>query len=208
MKTIGTYIKEKRKQLGLSAKELARRVGISDVYLFSIEKDSPNPTFKVIVKILKALNADFQDFLEQTGYLPVNIEPVELGKARAVPVVSWVTAGRWHEVVDPYEPGVAEDWVITEEKGRNVFALRVKGDSMEPEFKEGEIIIVNPHLQVEPGDYVIFKNDDDEVTFKQLKRYNDIYVLHPLNPSYPDIVLSKEQRYRIIGKVVEKRRRF
>ncbi|MEM7827718.1 MAG: XRE family transcriptional regulator [Candidatus Aenigmatarchaeota archaeon] len=208
MKTIGTYIREKRTKLGLTAKEVARKVGISHIYLFGIEKDRHHPTFKVIMDILKALNADFQDFLEQTGYLPVNVEPVELGKGRAVPVVSWVTAGRWHEVVDPYEPGVAEDWVITEEKGRNVFALRVKGDSMEPEFKEGEIIIVNPHLQVEPGDYVIFKNDDDEVTFKQLKRYNDIYVLHPLNPSYPDIVLSKEQRYRIIGKVVEKRRRF
>ena len=48
--------------------------------------------------------------------------------------------------------------------------MRVKGDSMIPEFNEGEIAIINPHLEIGSGDYVIAKNDEEEATFKQLKQ--------------------------------------
>lgn len=40
---------------------------------------------------------------------------------------------------------------------------------MEPEFREGEVVIVNPHVEAKPGDYVIVKNDEEEATFKQLR---------------------------------------
>ncbi len=93
-------------------------------------------------------------------------------------------------------------------KGSSVFALKVKGDSMEPEFKEGEIVIINPHVGAKPGDYVIVKNDEEEATFKQLKVYGETTVLHPLNPKYPDIELKKGNKYHIIGKVVEKQKRY
>jgi SOS-response transcriptional repressor LexA len=69
---------------------------------------------------------------------------------------------------------------------------------------EGEIITVNPHVEALPGDFVIVKNDEDESTFKKLKRYGDLTVLHPHNPKYADIEIKKGDRYRIIGKVVEK----
>ena len=62
---------------------------------------------------------------------------------------------------------------------------------MEPEFKEGEIVIVNPHVEPKSGDYVVVKNDEEEATFKQLKKYWDTIVLHPLNSKYEDIELEK-----------------
>lgn len=61
---------------------------------------------------------------------------------------------------------------------------------------------------MEPEDYVIIKNDDSgEATFKQLKRYGETTVLHPLNAKYPDIELKKGYKYRILGKVVEKKKK-
>lgn len=83
---------------------------------------------------------------------------------------------------------------------------RVKGDSMGTEFHEGEIVIVNPHVEAKSGDYVVVKNDEDEAAFKQLKIYGETTVLHSLNPKCPDIELKKGVRYHIVGKIVEEKR--
>lgn len=209
MKTVGEYIRAKREDRGLSAKELAKNAGISDSHIIYIEKGQRKPTFDVVMKVLRALNADVQEFLQETGYLPTNAEPAKIKKLRPVPIISWVMAGKWNEVSDIFQPGDAEDWIESDVKGKSVFALRVKDDSMEPEFREGDIIIVNPHVDTKPGDYVIVKNDENEATFKQLKKFGDVYVLHPLNDSkYPDIELSGKHKYRIIGKVVEKKKKY
>ncbi len=56
------------------------------------------------------------------------------------------------------------------------------------------------------GDYVVAKNDEEEATFKQYKKFDAARVLHPLNPKYPDIVLNKDIENRIVGVVMEKKR--
>ena len=77
-----------------------------------------------------------------------------------------------------------------------------------PLLDEGDIIIVSPHDKAMSGDYVVAKNDEDEATFKQYKRYDNTRILHPLNPKYPDIVLNKDLEYRIVGVVMEKKKRY
>jgi SOS-response transcriptional repressor LexA len=74
------------------------------------------------------------------------------------------------------------------------------------EFKEDEIVIVNPHIEPKANDYVVVKTDEKEATFKQLKIYGETTVLHPLNPKYPDIELKRGDKYHIVGKIVEKKR--
>jgi SOS-response transcriptional repressor LexA len=117
-------------------------------------------------------------------------------------------AGKWQAVCDNFQPGEADEWTESDVKGKNVFALRIKGDSMEPEFREGDVVIVNPHVEAKPGDYVIVKNDAEKATFKQLKKFGDALVLHPLNSKYEDIELKKGVKYRIVGEVVKKEKRY
>ena len=69
-----------------------------------------------------------------------------------------------------------------------------------------DIIIVNPNIKPDHGDYVLLKNTEDEAVFKQLKKYGKARILHPRNPNYPDIELSDKYPYRIIVRVVEKKR--
>ncbi len=99
-----------------------------------------------------------------------------------------------------------DEHVDTDAKGE--FALKVRGDSMEPVFFEGDIIIINPFLKQEHGDYVVVANHEGEATLKQLKKVGKNRVLHPLNSKYEDIVLNKEIQYRVIGIVVEKKTKF
>ena len=201
-------MKVKRGGLGLSLREAAKLAGISHVHVKDIEGDKIKPSFEKVIKLLKAYNADIQEFLKEIGCLPLNIEAASVGQQNPVPIISWVAAGLWREACDTFQPGDADEWVNSDVKGENIFALHVKGDSMEPEFVENDVIVLNPHVKVDPGDYVIVKNDEGETTLKQLKQYGDILVLHPLNPRYPDIELSEKHQYVIVGKVVEKKKRY
>ena len=106
-------------------------------------------------------------------------------------------------------PGEADEYIETDLRGERIFALRVTGDSMEPLFQEGEIVIVNPDLQCDPGHYVVAKTPEhggEEATIKQLKKLGDQYYLHPLNPKHDDIPLTK--KHKIVGKVVRKQMDF
>ncbi|MDR4497307.1 MAG: S24 family peptidase [Candidatus Scalindua sp.] len=51
---------------------------------------------------------------------------------------------------------------------------------MEPEFYDGDIIVLNPVLKQD--DYIVVCNEGEEATFKQLRKYGKIRLLHPLNP--------------------------
>lgn len=69
------------------------------------------------------------------------------------------------------------------------FALRVVGDSMEPEFRDGHIIIIDSAAKVESGCYVL-ATVNEEYIFRQLIIKDDHYVLKALNKGYEEIEVS------------------
>lgn len=200
-------MKAKRMYLGISLRAAAQMSRISHVHIKDIENDKIKPSFEKIINLLGAYHADIQEFLREIGYLPLNVEPASIGKLNPVPIVSWVAAGMWNDA-DACQQGAVDEWVASDVKGENIFAVKVKGDSMEPEFTEGDIIILDPHVKPNTGDYVIVRNDEGEATLKQLKQYGKTRILHPLNPKYPEIELSEKHQYVIVGKVVEKKKRY
>ena len=70
--------------------------------------------------------------------------------------------------------------------GGESFALRVIGDDMAPEFRDGEIIIVEPDGALKDGSYVLAQLDG-EWTFRQLLRRGERWLLHALNPARTDL---------------------
>jgi hypothetical protein len=92
--------------------------------------------------------------------------------------------------------------------GGESFALRVLGQSMAPEFNEGEIIIVEPEGLAREGSYVLAWHGG-EWTFRQLCRVDERWVLHALNPAFADVVLDDLSAVRgvIIQKSLPGRRR-
>lgn len=123
-----------------------------------------------------------------------------------VPLVSWVQAGDEREAIDLLPPGQADEWVETTVQVRaHTYALRVEGDSMLPLFPPGTLLVVEPELDAQPGDYVIAKNGAGEVSFKQLVRDGGDWYLKPLNERYPIKPLGAA---KIIGVVREAVQRF
>lgn len=128
--------------------------------------------------------------------------------AGLIPLISWVKAGAWHEAVDPFEPGYADEYLpCPASHGLKTYALRVEGDSMTApygkSYPRGCIIFVDPDQRggVVNGDRVIAKlNGDNAVTFKVLVEDSGKKFLRALNPQYPPIT----GEFRILGKVIGK----
>ena len=125
-----------------------------------------------------------------------------------VPLISSAQAGMFKQFVDNFHPGDggAELVPTSVPVQRHTFALRVEGDSMEPEFRAGMLLIVEPEMDALPGDFVVAKNGDDETTFKQLVKDGGDWYLKPINPRYPlkplgdaaiiGVVRAVEKRFR------------
>lgn len=143
-----------------------------------------------------------------------NAEFVMPSGVRRVPVISYVQAGMWTEIVNSFQPGDANEWLVTSDThSPNTFVLIVRGNSMEPDFKDGDLVVIDPSVRPRPGSFVVAKNGREEATFKKYRPRsvdvlgNDIFELVPLNEDYPTM-RSSEQAIEIIGTMVEHRRLY
>ncbi len=88
-------------------------------------------------------------------------------------------------------------------ESEEAFALMVLGDSMLPEFVEGEIIVVEPEGLARDGSYVVAQHEGEPI-LRQLQRREDGWWLHPLNPRYADAAIAGIEAVR--GVVIQKSR--
>ncbi len=92
------------------------------------------------------------------------------------------------------------------------FALQIKGDSMAPDIKSGDIAIVRAQEKAETGQVVVVMVNGDEATVKRIKFLSEGLMLVPNNPAYEPVVFTVEdivnKPVRIIGRVVEVRRKY
>lgn len=87
--------------------------------------------------------------------------------------------------------------------GAEAFALRVLGQSMAPEFDEGEIIVIEPDGALRDGSFVLALLDG-EWLFRQLRREGEGWCLHAINPAFPARALPDLAAVR--GVVIQKAR--
>lgn len=201
-------------QSGLSVGEVADIAGVSSSAV-SQWKDGPTKSIKTGPATRLEAATGFQARWLATGEGPMrganNVAPASMGTIR-IPLISYVQAGMWTEVSDPYQPGDASDWLQTDLKlSDSAFALEIEGDSMLPEFRPGDRIIIDPALSPRPGDYVVAKNGEEEATFKKYRprginaNGDMVFELVPLNDDYPTLN-SDMVPIRIIGVMVEHRK--
>lgn len=194
---------------GYSVNKVAEEVGMRPSTLYEAADKGVRPSsYTVNIATVTGVSAKWlatgEGSMLQTE-TPANVSRVDV-KLRRVPLVSSVAAGLFAEATDYMPVGWSDEWVeCTVPVKDHTFALRVEGDSMEPKFEEGCVLVVEPDLEARPGDYVIAKNGENEATFKQLVRDGGEYLLKPLNPRYPIRPLGDA---KIIGVVVQRLETF
>jgi len=154
--------------------------------------------WRQIVKNLVDEKVDASRLSELLAQSDLNIEQdkLPLAAGRLVPVINKVAAGYPSDFNDlDYPVGIADDYIrCPDMHDPNAFAVRVVGDSMEPKFREGDIVIFSPAAEVHNGDdcFVRFAMPH-ETTFKRVFFESDNKIrLQPRNEKYsPTIVDGK-----------------
>ena len=110
---------------------------------------------------------------------------------RLVPIINKVAAGYPVDFDDlQYPVGHADDYVRCPDlHDVNAFAVRVIGDSMEPKFREGDIVVFSPAAEVHNGDDCFIRfSSPHETTFKRVFfEEGDKVRLQPRNEKYPPV---------------------
>lgn len=123
-----------------------------------------------------------------------------------LPVIGYVQAGEFCEAIDSFEPGDADEWMEAYgPAGPNAFILKVEGLSMDPDFRPGDKVVVDPGAQWANGDFVVAKRTRDHaVTLKQIKREGDTHYLYATNPDWPQRIIEMNEDWHICGRVRRK----
>lgn len=205
-----------------NAADFARSIGRTRAQLAQYLSSTYNGGRSIGERVARAIEKEVgleAHSLDQQGYgfrakhgFDPNVQDAMMGERR-IPLLNYVQAGVFR---DPGQNFTFEEveYLLTDLcLSERSFALQIKGDSMLPDFKEGDRIIVDCELTPRPGDYVVAKNSEEEATFKKYRLLcideggQEIFELVPLNEDYPAI-RSDQHAIEIIGTMVEHRKYY
>ncbi|MEQ1707704.1 MAG: helix-turn-helix transcriptional regulator [Terricaulis sp.] len=170
---------------GLSASGLARAAGLDPTTFNKSKRQAPDgkPRWPSTESITRALSAAESSWDEFAALLAGRAG----GAGRAIPIVGMARAGADGFFDEQGFPiGAAETVRFPDLGEERVYALEIAGDSMEPVFRAGDIVIAQPGAAVRRGDRIVVRTRAGEVMAKVLGRRNEQMIeLISLNPAHP-----------------------
>lgn len=200
--SIGITIRKLREKNNLSQEDLAKKLGMTQQAIDAWERSVSNPRKTTIDKLSTIFNVSSSILFGENQSPITGIKIPVLGSVVAgIPIEAITDILDWEEIT----PEMAA--------GGDYFALQIKGASMEPRIKEGDVVIVRKQSSLESGEIAIVIVNGNEATIKQVYIQENGIMLQAYNPDvYPTRFYSNEEiqtlPVSIIGKVVELRGKF
>jgi phage repressor protein C with HTH and peptisase S24 domain len=172
---------------GLSPSGLAKRAGLDPTTFNKSKRVTPDgrarwPSTESVAKALAATGTTIDTFvqlIEETGRVTL----------QSVPLIGFAEAGAGGYFDDGGFP-VGKGWdeiAFPSVDDEHAYALEISGDSMQPAYRDGDVIVVSPAAPIRRGDRVVLKTKDGEVTVKELKRRTSKSIeLRSLNPDHKE----------------------
>jgi phage repressor protein C with HTH and peptisase S24 domain len=182
---IWTAIDRLAARAGLSASGLAKKAGLDPTTFNKSKRITPDgrarwPSTESVAKSLAATGTSVETFIALISETP---RPI----TQAVPLIGFAEAGARGFFDDGGFP-VGKGWdeiAFPSVNDEHAYALEISGNSMEPAFRKGDVIVVSPAAPVRRGDRVVVKTKEGEVMVKQLARKTAKTIeLHSLNPEH------------------------
>ncbi|MFH3866919.1 XRE family transcriptional regulator [Acinetobacter baumannii] len=203
MATLGENLKAIRKAKKMTQKELAQKSGVKQSVISDLETGNAKST-GLILELANALGVTAEELKKGVvgELITTNVVPVQ---ARMAPVLSWVQAGNFTNV-ESVDMSQVTEWFPLPDDCEKCFYLKVRGVSNEPDFVEGDYIVVDPtvyYSDMQSGDIIVVRKDKD-ATFKKLVIESDgTRYLKAINPNFhPNIIPIDEDCY-FIGQVID-----
>lgn len=197
--SIGKRIANLREEYGWKQYELAQKMDLNPAALNKIENGKRSIKEEEISKVAQIFGISTDTLLGVNTPRPGNRIPILGTVVAAQPAYAAENIVGWEEVTDKMSM-----------QGK-LFALKVKGSSMEPEFKEGDIVIVREQPDIESGDIAVVLINGDEATLKKVKKDPNGLFLYAFNQAVyePHFYSNNDIEtlpVRIVGRVIENRR--
>lgn len=211
MNYLGKNIRYLRKKKNMSQEDIAELFGYSNyTTVQKWETSKADPPIKIAKGISEYFGVNLDDLinsdLKESGIVISKKSP----KITKIPIYGSIAAGI------PISANTDIVGYVYDTEGLfdpdTHFCLEIKGDSMTPDFHEGDKVIVHSQPDAETGEVVAVMIDGCEATCKRLKKYEDSIALVSNNPLYEPMIFTAEEiaslPVQIMGKVVELRRKY
>lgn len=184
---------------GYSPSGLAKKAGLDSTSFNKSKRIGPDgkprwPSTESISRILGATGATMSDFIS----LVEDLETNELANKFNIPVIGFAQAGaKGFFDEEGYPKGDSWDEVRFPEFNASdddgIYALEINGDSMEPLYRKGDVLVVSPKAKIKNSDRVVIKTKKGEVMAKELFRQNASQVeIKSINPAHENRKIPKK----------------
>lgn len=203
-----TRLKQLRNERKINQRELAKYLKVAPSTISMYENGQREPNFEVLEVLADFFNVDMNYLLGKTDKTTKLL--IDQPQGLKIPVLGTVAAGipisAVEDILDYEEIPLA--W----QNQGEFFALKIKGDSMEPRMESGDVVIVKQQSDANSGDTVIVLVNGDDATCKRLEKTDNGIMLVSTNPKYPPMFYSLDdietKPVVILGKVVELRQKY
>lgn len=201
---VNEIIKKRRKELGLTLKDVADKLGVSESLISRYESnDVKNMGIDKLIPLAEVLKTTPVYLMglennkkQEDSNIDIN-NVINGDEFVMIPLYSSISAGYGSEEAEFIEmiaiPGLKNP--------QECFGVIVKGDSMEDKIESGSTIIVRRDSVIEPGQIGAFSFNNKSYV-KQKKVYGNTIVLHSYNDKYEDLLVDEAEEFKEYGKVI------
>ncbi len=187
------------KENNVDRRKLSKDLNIKYTTLSDWINAKTYPRIDKIEMLANYFNVNKSDLVEDKS----TINSIETLPVKEIPIVSQISAGL---PIYAEENILERTYIATKQLNSNkeIFGLRVSGDSMDKEFRDGDVVIVEKDAIVENGQIAVIQVNGYNATVKRVRYEKDRIILIPEsnNPAHYPQVYSQDDEVKIIGKVV------
>lgn len=187
------------KENNVDRRKLSKDLNIKYTTLSDWINAKTYPRIDKIEMLANYFNVNKSDLVEDKS----TINSIDTLPVREIPIVSQISAGL---PIYAEENILERTFIATKQlnSSKEIFGLRVSGDSMDKEFRDGDVVIVEKDSVVENGQIAVVQVNGYNATVKRVRYEKDRIILIPEsnNPAHYPQVYSQDDEVKIIGKVV------
>lgn len=205
MNPLGENLAELLRRKKMTQAQLSEKSGVDTSTINRALKGTYEMVRPTLRDMAEALGVSVAQLMSPNLTFDPNVV-VDEAKGRRIPVLDYVQAVQYQQAIEALRDSDLKDFILTYGEYSNMsFALRIRGDSMTPRFRDGDMIIIDPAVKPRPGNFVVASTEHSpEATFRQYRdagineKGSPVFELVPLNPIYAPM-RSDRQLITVIG---------
>ena len=198
-------LKKSRLNSGMKVDEIASSLGVSQQTYYNYESGNREPSIENIVVLAKLFGVSADYLFGLTDDTDTNIAPQTPIKESTIKVYEKIPAGVEDIGTIPYIDEIEVSKTMVEDD--SFFGLIISDNSMNPEYFDGDTVVVKKQSFAENGDDVVVSINQGDIQIRRVQKIaNDILRFKALNSSFESINVPLESNVRIYGVVYEMRR--